>query len=142
MFWIISAEPPGALSLDSKVDYKQEPPIIHDPTFEFDFVPHDDLCDSHPIYIVSLRLKQAIEDSGLSGVQIVPLKQRKSEQYQLLYPEEKVPLYWWLQPTGRACLDDFGTVPRRRLVVSDAALETIRMFNHEYLFCRPYVVST
>ena len=142
MFWTIFASGPGALSLDSLIDYEHEPPIVHMPILEVDFVPRDDFCDLYPIYLVSTRLKQAIEDRGLSGVQIAPLKQRKSEQYELLYPEEKVPLYWWLQPTGRACLDDFGTVPRRRLVVSDAALETIRMFNHEYLFCRPYVAST
>jgi len=70
------------------------------------------------------------------------LIQRKSEQFELLYPDLQLPLFWWLQVLGRAGEDDFGIGPSGALVVSPAALSLIETFHVEFLFHRPFVAAT
>ena len=98
------------------------------PGYEFDDWLGDDLVTSTPAVLATARVRDAIGAAGLTGVQFAPVTVTRSELFADLGGGD-LPERAWLRPGGRADLDDFWSVDRRDLVVSERAWELLRCFS-------------
>lgn len=94
----------------------------------------DDLLTNFPCFMVTSRLKQALEMSDLSGFKIKEMKVTVDPQL-LMFPQMAaswpLPELNWLKITGKAGIDDFGLTPLDApvdLVVSGRALDLLQTF--------------
>lgn len=92
--------------------------------YEFDDWLGDDLVTSTPVVLATARVRDAIREAGLTGVQFAPVTVTRSELLADLGGGE-LPEWAWLRPVGRADVDDWSA-DRRGLVVSERAWELLR----------------
>jgi hypothetical protein len=103
-----------------------QPLVIHKFHYQFDGWLGDELLESDPCFIVTQRLAEAIRNAGLSGYVLRPVETSTSEQFQEIYPNRQIPIFEWLEITGKAGVDDWGVDVDGRLVVSSEALAVIK----------------
>jgi hypothetical protein len=99
---------------------------IHKLHYEFDFWPDDVLLCSSPSWIVTAPAKDAIQSADLTGVHFDAVEVSRSELFDQLHPNRKLPEFVWMKVEGKAGHDDFGIVRKTRLVVSERALKLLR----------------
>lgn len=128
MFWRLLPEVPGDLAREAVIDTSVHPMIVHELFIEVAAWCGGDLCEMFPVYFVTTRLKDAIERSGLTGWSFRELRQRKSPEFERVFPEEQIPNFHWLYVTGEAGVDDFGLAPINELIVSQQALAFLQTF--------------
>jgi len=102
--------------------------MIYELCYEFDDWLGDALLESPYAWITTAHLKAAIQSAGLTGVHFDNVKTYKSEQFDELYPDVKLPEFAWMKVEGEAGQYDFGIAQSRRLVVSERALKLLQSF--------------
>ena len=130
-FYALKPEVPGALGERTVLRHRPGAyPIVMQLHFEFSYgTLGNDLITSHPVFLVTVRLAEALERSGLSGFAISSnVDVTVDEQVWLFEPEWQPPAVRWLQVTGEPALDDFGLTANALLVVSSRALSVLRQF--------------
>lgn len=100
--------------------------VVNKLHYQFDGWLGDELLESSPCYIVTERLANAIQHHKLSGCELKAVEVSTSDQFRELYPLRRLPRFAWLDITGTAGVDDFGTNADGRLVVSERALGTLK----------------
>lgn len=98
----------------------------------------DDLLETFPCFVVTGRLRERIEQLGFSGCTFDELDATTSLVYEELYPNRKLPLFFWLKVSGEAGRDDFGISDDHYLVVSEKVLKYLRTFNFGNCEIRPF----
>jgi hypothetical protein len=95
----------------------------------------DDVLETFPCFIVTARLKEAVEAIGPTGVAFDEVKVTKSKLFRELYGDRPLPTFYWLKVGGQAGTDDFGVggSPRFRLVVSERVLYVFKQ--HQMTEC-------
>jgi hypothetical protein len=121
---------PEAAGWDGKsvADWQINPPAIYELHYEFDYWLGDVLLESAHSLITTLDLKAAIQSAALTGARFDRVKVCKSEQFEELFPEVKLPAFAWMKVEGKSGEDDFGIAQDLRLVVSERALKLIQSF--------------
>ena len=102
--------------------------VVHKLHYQFDGWLGDELLESAPCYIVTERLAHAIDLAQLSGVRFDDVEVTTSDQFKDLYPNRHLPKFVWLVVEGIPGQDDFGIAPGIRLIVSERALELLKLF--------------
>lgn len=133
MFYRIRPEVPGVIGEDTAFDTTVHPPRVEGTLYyEIDNWFGSDLVTSHPCYLVTHKLADALASSGLEcfclrHVEIV----YGDGAFERLYRHglSEFPTFRWLFVTGTATHDDVGLTPRGRLIVSDVALRVFRQGN-------------
>lgn len=103
--------------------------FVHKLHYVFDGWLGDELLESSACYIVTEKLAHEIERMRLTGAQFEEVEISTSGEYddfQELHPEQKLPKFLWLKPTGKIGQDDFVLGPDSRLIVSGQALELLK----------------
>jgi len=100
--------------------------IVNKVHYEFDGWLGDALLESDPIFIGTQKLADAIIASGLTGVEFDIVEISKSELFNELHPDRKLPKFLWFKFIGTPGKDDFGIGSGLRLVVSQKALGLLR----------------
>lgn len=141
-FFILEPEVPGGLGDRSQLIHRPgEHPVVKRLHFEFGSGSSgDDLFTSHPVFMVTRALGDALRNAGLSGFDLSnEIEVSVDEQVRLLEPDWRAPDVQWLQIRGAAGSDDFGVTETHSLVVSAAALSVLR--GHKIAECRvlPFV---
>lgn len=89
----------------------------------------DDLMKTSPVFYVTEKLKKSLESSKLSGIlNFEKIEITKSENFEELYPNQKLPDFFLFRINGTARQDDFG-VEAGKLIVSEKALAFLKDFN-------------
>ena len=129
-FHLLSPEVPGELGEDTELlPRPSAPPLVTRLHFEFGYLGRevDDLFTCHPVYMVTLRLADALRKSDLSGFELrSDLKVTVDPQLRIVDPDWIAPPVEWLVVGGRAGHDDLGLTADARLVVSDRALRLLQ----------------
>ncbi|MBI3463320.1 MAG: hypothetical protein HY000_09710 [Planctomycetes bacterium] len=99
--------------------------VIHKFHYQFDGWLGDELLESTPCFIVTRRLADELQKSALSGYELKAVEVSTSDQFQDLYADCQLPEFLWLDVTGTAGVNDFGT-DELMLVVSENALTALK----------------
>lgn len=101
----------------------------------------DDIIETTPCFLVSERLKNAIEQSDLSGYEFQDAEISISEEFEELYPKTQLPQFYRLIPQGsinvigESYADwsgmDFCITEKAYLVLSEKAVNLIKGFNSD-----------
>lgn len=128
----------------------KEPMAISHLHFVFDGWLGDDILETTPCFLVSERLKTAIEKSGLTGFEFQNIEISTSDEWDEMYPIREVPQFIRLLPLGTIKTEsekysdwdnmDFCLTPKAYLVISEAAknlLEEFQVENAEFTELTP-----
>ncbi len=126
MYYRIEPEVAGGWGEGTEADTTCHPPKVRSLVFEFEGWLGDSIVTSFPCYLVAEELAQSIGDLKLSGYELAGCKITKSEAFDELYPNKKLPKFLWLQVIGEAGIDDFGIGKDLRLVVSGTVLSVLK----------------
>jgi hypothetical protein len=126
MYYRIEPEVAGGWGEGTEADTIYHPPKITSLIFEFEGWLGDSIVTSFPCYLVTEELAQSLNDAKLSGYELANCTITKSDTFDELYPNKKLPSFIWLQVVGKAGVDDFGIDKDLRLVVSAAALSALQ----------------
>lgn len=124
----LAPEVAGGLGPATVFDQSAVPWRITRLEYRFDDWLGDDLVTSTPAVLATVRVRDAIRDAGLTGVQFAPVTVTRSELFDDLGGGD-LPEWVWLLPVGRTDVDDFWSADRRDLVVSERALVLLQRFN-------------
>jgi hypothetical protein len=127
-FYYIEPEVAGRIGENSIIDVSVHPPIVSKLHYEFDGWLGDELLESFPCFIVSSNFGKALEIECLSGFSLSEVQISCSEQFLELYPNNNLPMFYWLRVSGIAGQDDFGISDKCRLVISDRTFDVARNF--------------
>lgn len=108
---------------------------------QFDYWLGDDLVGSPPVFLVTTRLKEALQAIELPAPFVFePIQAEASHFFRQSNPGRELPAFWRWRVDGRAGMDDAGLLHGHELVVSDrvfAALLRGRLEQAEILQFRP-----
>ncbi len=130
MAYELHPDPAGDLGERTVLDTSQHPPIVEQLHYELEYWDGDDLLASFPVYLVTERLRAALEASGLSGISFAPAEVTGSDNVTAL--GYGTPPLVWMKVIGSAGTDDFWLGTLAELYVSEAALALLRQFNIEH----------
>jgi hypothetical protein len=136
--FILEPEVAGGLGADTAMDSSVHPPMVSALHYEFEGWLGDDLLETFPCFIVTERLKSALEDAGSTGCSFAPVKVTVSDSFAECYPDRALPQFYWLRVTGTPEKDDFSLASDHRLLVSDEALDVLRAFTIEHCEVLPW----
>lgn len=122
MFFYVEPEVAGGLGPRSIVHRAEGKLIVTRLNYEFDGWLGDPLLETTPCFIVSDKLRQAIEARALTGASFADVEVTRSATFSQLYPALQLPMFWWLVVNGTPFEDDFGLAADLRLVASKRAL--------------------
>jgi len=129
MYKLIEAEVAGALGEKTELDNSEFPPLVKRLNYEFDGWLGDDILESFPCYIMTERLKKAIENEKLSGIIFDDVLISKSESFLDLYQDKELPTFFWAKINGKDYQDDFFITEQNGLAISDKAFLLLQKFN-------------
>ena len=132
-FYKLEPEVPGGWGKDTIFDSSTTPRTIHELHYEFDDWLGDDIVESTPAFIVTAGLGKSIEESGMTGATLGPVKITRSSQFLELCPGRTLPQFKWLRLYGEPGVDDLALSSDLFLVVSDHALSILK--SHNLNFC-------
>ncbi|MEM6689202.1 MAG: hypothetical protein AAF664_07245 [Planctomycetota bacterium] len=125
-YYEIEPEVAGGLGDSTEIDRSGGRTLVTKLHYVFDGWLGDSIIESHPCFVVTKALGDALVESRISGFELRGLEVSQSETFEELYPDRTLPEFRWLQVTGTACSDDFGISDEHLLVVSASALEVIQ----------------
>lgn len=127
-FHLIEPEVAGDLGEASVLDHSTQPYSVSRLQYEFNVPPEDDLLTTHPCFVVTERLRAALHKLAGTGYRFEDLEITTTEDFDELYPDIKLPRYFWMKVDGVPGVDDTGLSDHCTLVVSDRFLEVLRDF--------------
>ena len=127
-FFVLDPEIAGGWGERTIADTSVFPPTVKSLHYRFDCWLGDELLEAFPCFIVIDRLAARLRRSGLTGFRLQAVEVSTSEEFDEIYPLRRLPVFQWLQPVGRAGVDDFGMSDAHRFVVSERALALLRKF--------------
>jgi hypothetical protein len=116
----------GGLGKNTVMDRSVHPPIVRKLHYEFYGWSGDALVTSFPCYLVTDEARQELENAGITGAQFEKAEITTSDEFDELFPNVRLPRFVWLKVRGQLGLDDFGTAPDGKLVVSDTAIGVLQ----------------
>ncbi|MHA6829299.1 hypothetical protein ACQUJV_24240 [Ralstonia pseudosolanacearum] len=122
----------GALGENTVLDAGTHPPRVEKLHFEFSGWLGDAILESFPCLIATLSASEALEQSGVTGIQLAELEVSTSVGFRDMYPAREIPSLRWLKVTGEAGKHDFGIATDLRLVVSEKAIDVLRPFGIQH----------
>lgn len=108
---------------------------------QLEWWPGDDLVASVPGYLITDRLKEAIDAAGLTGYDLSPVTVERTEKFEEESPTASLPDIYLCDPIGTAYQDDFGLGAVydtekgeyfERLVVSSQTMEILESVSLEH----------
>jgi hypothetical protein len=128
-FYVLDPEVPGGLGENTELIYRDgDYALVERLHFEFGAGRYDDdLFTTHPVYLVTQPLADALRRTTLTGFSLnSDIELTADDNVKELEPDWQIPQAEWLQVTGTPGSDDFGLTADARLVVSEAALDVLR----------------
>jgi hypothetical protein len=136
MFHVLEPEVAGDLGQRSVLDYSTKPPTVLKLQYEFNVWLGDDLLTTHPCFIVTARLRAALDKLGGTGYFFDDVEISTAEGFEENYPHTELPRFYWMKIHGVPGVDDAGLTKDFRLVVSDRLLEVLRGYKIDHCVVR------
>lgn len=120
---------PGSFGDATVIDWAATPPAITRLDFIFDGWFGDDLVTSDPVFLVTARLRAALEAAQVTGVQFDHVDVSTSEEFDEFFPGVAMPVWEWMRVTGFPGRDDGWSGPGRTLTVSQRFMDVLAGFD-------------
>jgi hypothetical protein len=129
-FHVLEPEVAGELGDQAVCDYSVKPFKVVKLQFRFTVWLGDDLLTAHPCFIVTERLRKAMESFAGTGYSFETLDIEIPEDFYEISDVDALPPFHWLKLNGQAGIDDAGYSPKwKTLVVSDRLLRILQSCN-------------
>ncbi len=129
MFKILKPEVAGELGEQTELDISCHPPKILKLHYDFTDWLGDDILETFPCFIVTVRLQKEILKLKLTGISFDKVTISTNEKFEELNPEGLVlPKFHWLKVFGTAGVDDFGLSDNNELIISEAVWNMLHKF--------------
>jgi len=139
MYRYLEPEVAGGMGDDTILDNSVHPPIVKFLHYRFSGWMGDDILETFPCFIISERLKNAIENNKLKGIFFDFVKITKSEDFEKISIKVELPIFYWAKINGSFGIDDFVITQDYRLLVSDRAYRIINSSNIENAIFEDYL---
>ena len=139
MYKYLEPEVAGGIGIDTILDNSIHPPLVKFLHYHFSGWMGDDILETFPCFIISERLKNAIENNKLTGIFFDFVKITKSEDFEKISIKDELPIFYWAKINGSFGIDDFVIAQDYRLLVSDRAYRIINSFNIENAIFEDYL---
>lgn len=127
MFYKLDPEVAGHFGPGTIVDRSTHPPIVRSLHYVFDGWLGDEVLTAFPCFIVTRRMQQFIESANPSGCSFEEVIVSRSDQFEELHSDRKLPQFSRLMIHGVAQRDDFGTsATGGSIIVSDKLLQVMK----------------
>lgn len=93
--------------------------------------PESDLIQAYPAFIVTKKLRLAIESAGISGAKFLPCKVSKDPQYDDYSYTTDLPEMFGLEPDGVENVDDIVSYNEAEFKASDRFVRLLKSFAHD-----------
>ncbi len=100
IYRFIEPEVAGDLGPRTVLDKSTQPPIVLKLHYELNAWLGDDLLTSHPCFIVTGRLRTALQKDGGTGFHFDDVEVSTTETFDELYPGRKLPVFYWMKIDG------------------------------------------
>ena len=131
-YYSLKPEVAGGWGPITVADTRVHPPVVKKLNYEFDGWLGDDILETFPCYIITKRLSDLLTVSPLTGYEIDDVVISYSETFMELYPNKKMPTFFWLKIIGAAGIEDFGAENNNRLVVSETVMNLLARVQIKY----------
>jgi len=128
-YYLLEPEVAGGLGQNSQIDRSAGKVDVMKLHYEFEGWLGDDLLESCPCFIGTVRLVELLNANMLSGYTIDNLEVSMSYEFRHAYPHRKLPEFLWIKVHGDPGIDDFGLSSNGSLVVSSKALSVLNQCN-------------
>ncbi|MCC2317563.1 hypothetical protein [Cellulomonas chengniuliangii] len=125
----LEPEVPGRYGDATVFDTTFYPPLVTRLDFIFDGWMGDDLVRSYPVYLVTDRLRTALEAAEITGINFDHVDVTTSDEFNEDFPDTELPTWHWLRVPGFAGHDDAWTGLQGRLTVSQRFMDVLTGFN-------------
>ncbi|QVL31354.1 hypothetical protein KIH39_21280 [Telmatocola sphagniphila] len=129
IYSILEPEVAGVIGESSFIDGSTIPQVVRSLEYKFETWFENDLLQAYPCFLVTDRLKKALEKYHGTGYSFDEVFATQSVQFELINPGITLGLFWCFKISGHAGEADFGLSEDGTLVVSANALEILRKFN-------------
>ena len=137
-YHVVEPEVAGGFGGRTVLDASVHPPRVSRLHYELEGWLGGEILTTFPVYVVTARVRAALEAMGAAGVEFAPVEVSRSPTFDQLYPGRPLPEFFWMKVHGRPAVDDFGMSDDHRLVVSQRAFDTLRQFPFGDGETRPY----
>lgn len=129
-FYKLYPEVPGELGPNTIYDKTVIPWTLNYLHAIFDGWLGGDLLKISSCYLLTNKLKDRIEEEGLSGILgFCEFEIELSNTYKNIYPNRSLPQLFWVQINGQTEKDDFAIDGKNKLIVSKKALDILKEYN-------------
>ncbi len=125
-YYIIEPEIAGGFGENTVMDPMSRPPRVSRFHYKLDGWLGDELLETVACYIATKFVVDILQSLHPTGVEFGQVEISKSELFDELYPNRKLPEFAWLKIKGTAGKDDFALSEKHRLVVSERVLSALR----------------
>lgn len=125
-YFLIEPEVAGGFGERTVIDRSSGRMEVKKLHYQFDGWLGDELLESVPCFIVTMKMAHEIERERLTGVAFDDVEVTTSDEFNELFPAKELPVFRWLKVTGTPGKNDFGLTPDLNLVVSDRALHLLQ----------------
>jgi hypothetical protein len=138
-FFSLDPEVAGELGERTVLDASAHPPIVTRLHYHVQSWLGDDVIQSFPCFVVTERLRRALEERRFSGYHVEDAEVTVDEDFRTLSPGMTLPRFYWLRVDGRPGVDDFGVSGTDYcLVVSARVLVCMRQFALKNCSVQPF----
>ena len=132
--FMVLPEVAGSLGPQSEIDRSRHPPVVTRLHYEFSGWSGDDLVETFPCFLVTQALADAIARSGMRGAEFDDVIVTKDPQFEMFQAEvaARLPRWRWLRILNGTGAADFSQDDKGRLIVSQEALELLRLFRLDH----------
>jgi hypothetical protein len=125
-FFVLEPEVAGGFGQRTLLQSNTHPPIVTYLHFELQGWLGDELLEVFPCYVVTESLGKRLREARLTGFEFASIEVTQSPEADDLLPGT-LPVFVWLKINGRAGIDSFGISIDNKLVVSQDALNVMRL---------------
>lgn len=133
-YYKLNPEVPGHFGDNTIIEKSVNSYYVKKLHYIFDGWQGDDILSSHPIFMVTERLKdQLLSSSFIDGFILKELiKVETSEEYHVFFGEKSIPPIFLLEINGKPYINDFGVDENNDLIVSHNSLEILKKYNMNF----------
>lgn len=123
----LEPEVAGGFGDATVIDTSVSPNVVTRLDYEFDGWLGDELLEFITVHLVTIRVRDALVDAGLTGIRFAPVTVSQSEQFREVHTGD-LPDWVWMQVLGAPDHDDAWIGAGQMLIVSERMLAVLERF--------------
>ncbi len=132
IFYDLEPEVSGHLGKKTIMDTTKHPPVVSKLHFVIDGWMGDDIIECFPVFLITSKLYEELQKYEVTGYELKDVEIEKSDEFNTLFPNFVLPVFKWINISGKKGAD-FAINEKHKLRVSSKALKLLK--KHSLLHC-------